>query len=193
MIEAGMRLSADLAESVGLEEAEIAGERNPHADGECPDTNRTRLLPDLGEEPIGDAAVAEVRMDGEAPEVESVAIALREHTAHQTCGALRDQDPMIPEGGRDRLGCLAERARFRLELSAVFDKGRLDERSHRGAFLRCGRADHNLRSGFAQTVCSGKRSSEMKLLNLVVLPSKRSMTLSMGPWRCFATMISALP
>src|SRR5215472_6434148 len=99
---------------------------------------------------------------------------------------------MVGEGGGNALAGLAERAGLGPELAAVLLEGGTNEFGDCCAF--CGRAepDRDVVGAGGQMpgpVCSGRWSSATKSLNLVVSPSNRSITLLIGPWRCFATMI----
>jgi len=193
MIEARMGLAAGLAEATLREVAEVVGEGDPHAQGEHGGAHRAGVALGLRKEAARNATPAEVREHREAAEVEGLAPARRQHAAHQPAAGLRDDDGVIGGGGGDGLRGVAECARVGLEPATVLLEGRVDELGDRRTLRARGAADRDLARGSAQTVCSGRWSSATKLLNFVVSPSKRSITLLIGPWRCFATMISAFP
>lgn len=193
MVEAPMGLAADFAKATLREVAEVVGKRDPHPQSERGGAGRAGVALGLREQAARNATLAEVRMHREAAEVEGLALPGREHAADQPAADLRDDDGVIGEGGGDGPCGLAECPRLRLEPATVLFERRLDELGDRRTLRARGEADRDLARGRTQTVCSGRWSSATKLLNFVVSPSKRSITLLMGPWRCFATMISALP
>ena len=194
MVETGVGLAVDLAKAPRFEIAEIVGEGDADAEGQSGSAGCEGVALGLREETAGDAVTTEIRVHSKAAEVQALALSGGKDAAGEATIRRRDDDYVIGERRRDRLGGLAERAGLRLELAAVFLEGGTDEAGDRRALRGCGEADRDLARGGAQMpVCSGRWSSATKLLNLVVSPSKRSITLLMGPWRCLATMISALP
>ena len=189
-----MGLAADLAEAARGEVAEIVREGDPNAEGQSGSAGRPGMALGFGEQTVGDAVAAEIRVHGKATQIKVVAVTGREHAADEAIVRLCDDYHVIRKRRGNRLGCLAEGPRLRLELAAVFFERGTDELGNPRGLRGCREADRDLaRRGAQMPVCSGRWSSATKLLNLVVSPSKRSITLLMGPWRCFATMISALP
>ncbi len=100
---------------------------------------------------------SEVRVNGQASEVQALASPNREHATDQASADHCHDDRMILEGRADGFGGLAERTRFRLELAAVFLEGRVDELGDRGALPGRRQPDRNLGGSWAQMpVCSGR-------------------------------------
>lgn len=160
MVETGVGLAAGLAKAVRGEVAEVVGKSDADAEGQSGGAGRAGVALGLGDETASDAVAAEIRVYGEAAEVEVVTLTGREHTADQVTGRLRDDDHVVRERRRDRLGGLAERAGFRLELAAVFLEGGADEVGDRGALRAAREADCDLaRRGAQMPVCSGRWSS----------------------------------
>jgi hypothetical protein len=96
-------------------------------------------------------------MHGKTAEVEALALSGREHAADEPAAGLRNDDRVVGEGGGDRLGGLAERARFGPELAAVFRESRTDELGDGRALRGCGEPDRDLVEARAQMpVCSGR-------------------------------------
>lgn len=182
MVETGVRLAADLAKAAGGEIAGVLWKRDPHSQRQGNGAGRAGMALGLGEEPPRDAMAAEARMHGETAEVESLTLSGRQNAADEPVTGLRDDNTMIGEGGGDGFRGLAERARLGPEPAAVLLEGRADQLGDRRALRGRGEPNRDLaRSGTQMPVCSGRWSSATKLLNFVVSPSKRSVTLSIGP------------
>lgn len=182
MVKTRVCLPADLAKTAGGEVAKILWQRDPYAQGQSGGAGRTGVALGLGEEPARDAVAAEIGVHGNAAEVKALALPGCEHAAHETPTGLGDNDSVVREGSGDGLGGLRERAQLRLQLAAVFLEGLADEVGDCRALGGRGEADGDRARRRAQMpVCSGRWSSATKLLNFVVSPSKRSMTLLMGP------------
>ena len=182
MVETGVRLAADLAKAASGEITEVLWKRDPHSQRQGNGAGRAGMALGLGEEPPRDAMAAEARMHGETAEVEVFALPVREHAADELIAVLRDNHCIVGEGGGDGFRGLAERARLGPEPAAVLLEGRADQLGDRRALRGRGEPNRDLaRSGTQMPVCSGRWSSATKLLNFVVSPSKRSVTLSIGP------------
>ena len=189
-----MCLSADLAKAAGGEVTEILGQRDPDAQRESDCASPTGVPLGLRHQAASDTVAAEGGVHGEPADVKVLASPGRQHAPDEAAPGFGHDHGVIGEGRGNGPGGLAQRARLRFELAAVFLEGCADEFGDGRAFRGDRAPDRDLARFGAQTpVCSGKWSSATKLVNFVVLPSKRSITLSMGPCRCLATMISALP
>ena len=182
MVETRVRLPVGLAEASGGEVVEIVAERDAHADGEGGSAGRASVALGLRKQSAGDAVAAEIRVHGEPPEVEVFTPSGREHATDEPAAGLGHDDGVIGEGGGDGLGGLAERSGFGLELAAMLLEGGPDEVGDSRALGGRGVSGRDIAGAAAQMpVCSGRWSSATKLLNFVVSPSKRSMTLLIGP------------
>ena len=128
-----MRLAADLAEASGEEVAKIAGERDPHAEGEGRGARGAGATLGLREKTVRDAVPAKIGVNGNPPDIESVVLPRGQQAADEPAISFRDDHSVVGKGLGDGLSGLAERAGFRFELAAIFLEGGADEVGDRRA------------------------------------------------------------
>lgn len=81
MVEARMGLAADLAKAVRLEIAKIGGQRDADAEGQSGSAGGAGVAFGSAEKTAGDLVTAELRVYGQAAQIEVVALTGRQHAA----------------------------------------------------------------------------------------------------------------
>src|SRR5690349_1891570 len=98
VIETGMGLTLDLAETMVREVAEILGERDADAQSQGRGAYRARMALGLGEQKAANPMPSKVRMHGEAAEVKVPTVGGREHAPHEASIGFRHHDGVIGKG-----------------------------------------------------------------------------------------------